>query len=221
MLWSSRGDEVFCLSDSLFMAFGFASIFNVFLGAVLELSKGNLFLLFLIVFDKFPRSVVILQPGERALGLPRVSLTKVVRQLVSRQAGNRTGVLLQDSALRQRRGELEEVLKLVQPQHFLPVHGEYAFLCAHAEMARDLGMSSTHVIRNGQMLGLAERRNNATVSQSGILGEAALHLFYNDGNKVSPPPASAVSCLCSSFTTFGSVMRALVGTFLALASSDS
>lgn len=75
----------------------------------------------------------------------------------------------------------------MQPQHFLPVHGEYAFLCAHAEMARDLGMPSTHVIRNGQMLGLAEKRNNATVSQSGILGEAALHLFYNDGNKVPPP----------------------------------
>ena len=35
-----------------------------------------------------------------------------------------------------RRGELEEVMKLVKPQHFLPVHGEYAFLCAHAQLAR-------------------------------------------------------------------------------------
>lgn len=32
------------------------------------------------------------------------------------------------------RGELEEVLRLVKPQHFLPVHGEYAFLCAHAQV---------------------------------------------------------------------------------------
>ena len=26
------------------------------------------------------------------------------------------------------------MLKLVKPQHFLPVHGEYSFLCAHAEV---------------------------------------------------------------------------------------
>eukprot|EP00884_Botryococcus_braunii_P003552 jgi/Botrbrau1/13198/Bobra.0351s0011.1 len=81
------------------------------------------------------------------------------------------------------RDELEEVLKLVKPQHFLPVHGEFAFLCAHAEMGRELGLQSTHVIRNGQMLGLAEKRSRNSVSQSGILGEAPLQLFYNDGNK--------------------------------------
>lgn len=33
------------------------------------------------------------------------------------------------------RDELEEVLQLVKPQHFLPVHGEYAFLCEHAQLA--------------------------------------------------------------------------------------
>lgn len=32
------------------------------------------------------------------------------------------------------RGELEEVLRYVKPQHFLPVHGEYAFLTAHAQV---------------------------------------------------------------------------------------
>lgn len=31
-------------------------------------------------------------------------------------------------------------MKLVKPQHFLPVHGEYAFLCAHAELAREIGI---------------------------------------------------------------------------------
>lgn len=89
------------------------------------------------------------------------------------------------------REELEEVLKLVQPQHFLPVHGEYAFLCAHAELAQELGVQDVSVIRNGQMLGVADKRNRRTVSTGSlakaasmaVLGEAKLQMFYNDGNK--------------------------------------
>lgn len=34
-------------------------------------------------------------------------------------------------------GELEEVLRFVKPQHFLPVHGEYSFLVEHARLARE------------------------------------------------------------------------------------
>lgn len=85
-----------------------------------------------------------------------------------------------------RREELEEVMKLVKPQHFLPVHGEYAFLCAHAQLARDIGVNDTSVIRNGAFLGVAPKRNGKTVSSGSmqVLGEAALRLFYNDGNKV-------------------------------------
>ena len=63
-----------------------------------------------------------------------------------------------------RREELAEVLKLVKPQHFLPVHGEYAFLCAHAELAIELGFRNTSVIRNGQMLGVTPKRNAKTLS---------------------------------------------------------
>jgi len=56
------------------------------------------------------------------------------------------------------------VLKLVKPRHFLPVHGEYAFLCAHAQLALDLGFRNTSVIRNGQMLGVSPMRNGRTLS---------------------------------------------------------
>ena len=85
------------------------------------------------------------------------------------------------------REELRELIQLVKPQHFLPVHGEYAFLTAHAQLARDTGIRHTSVIRNGQMLGVSDRRNgNAHGSVQGmqLLGEAKLRLFYNDGNKV-------------------------------------
>ena len=83
------------------------------------------------------------------------------------------------------RGELEELIRLVKPQHFLPVHGEYAFLCAHAQLAKENHVQNTSVIRNGQMLGVWERRNNKTVSigSMAMLGEAKLVNFYNDGNK--------------------------------------
>lgn len=53
---------------------------------------------------------------------------------------------------------------MVKPQHFLPVHGEYAFLCRHAELAQDLGVQDTSVIRNGQLLGVYDKRNAKTVS---------------------------------------------------------
>lgn len=92
------------------------------------------------------------------------------------------------------REELEEVMKLVKPQHFLPVHGEYAFLCAHAQLARDIGVRETSVIRNGHFLGISPRRNGATVSSGSmqLLGEARLRLFYNDGNRVRLPTRTCI-----------------------------
>uniref|UniRef100_A0A7S1SH70 Uncharacterized protein n=1 Tax=Tetraselmis chuii TaxID=63592 RepID=A0A7S1SH70_9CHLO len=83
------------------------------------------------------------------------------------------------------RDELDEVLKLVKPQHFLPVHGEYAFLCAHSELAQESGVQYTKVIRNGQMLGVHDRRNGREVSSGSmhLIGEAQLITLFNDGNK--------------------------------------
>lgn len=66
--------------------------------------------------------------------------------------------------------ELQEVLQLVKPRHFLPVHGEAAFLYAHAELAQDLGCRNTTVIRNGQMLGVNDIRSREHVS----MGTAAV-----------------------------------------------
>jgi len=109
------------------------------------------------------------------------------------------------------RGELEEVLRLVRPHHFLPVHGEFSFLCEHADLARSLGVKNTSVIRNGQMLGVSPTGSANKVASSGlvggggggggrpaygppgpngeasfaasVLGTAQLTLFYNDGHR--------------------------------------
>ena len=87
-------------------------------------------------------------------------------------------------------------MKLVKPQHFLPVHGEYAFLCAHAQLARDIGITNTSVIRNGAFLGVSPKRNGRTVSSGSmqVLGDAKLQLFYNDGHKASASLCPATSC---------------------------
>ena len=111
------------------------------------------------------------------------------------------------------RGELEEVLRLVKPHHFLPVHGEFSFLCEHANLARANGVRDVSVIRNGQMLGVSPKGSASTHASSGlvggahggrgaaprpagppgpdgasaydvgVVGEAQLTMFYNDGNR--------------------------------------
>ncbi|MEW5320466.1 MAG: hypothetical protein WDW38_011536 [Sanguina aurantia] len=81
--------------------------------------------------------------------------------------------------------ELMEVLRYVKPQHFLPVHGEFSFLCEHARLARETaGVQYTQVIKNGQMLGIHERPNGKNVSSgsmASLVGEVDLINFYNDG----------------------------------------
>ncbi|KXZ55695.1 hypothetical protein GPECTOR_2g1245 [Gonium pectorale] len=96
--------------------------------------------------------------------------------------------------------ELVELLQSVKPQHFLPVHGEYAFLTEHALLARErAGVNFVDVIRNGEMLAVRERRNRKTVSTGSMAAARAAAqrdeetmvkyegeeptYFFNDGGK--------------------------------------
>ncbi|XP_062169752.1 ribonuclease J isoform X2 [Alnus glutinosa] len=82
------------------------------------------------------------------------------------------------------RGELEEVLQIVKPQHFLPIHGELLFLKEHELLGRSTGIRHSCVIKNGEMLGVSHLRNRRVLS-SGFtsLGKENLQLMYNDGDK--------------------------------------
>ena len=100
-------------------------------------------------------------------------------------------------------------MKLVKPQHFLPVHGEYTFLKAHAAMARDIGIKNTSVIRNGQMIGVHHRRNGNVVSTTGasvkgmqMLGEVKLRSLYNDGGKVCLQSSADAEITHHSYTCY-------------------
>nr|TKR68864.1 hypothetical protein D5086_0000308040 [Populus alba] len=82
------------------------------------------------------------------------------------------------------RGELEEVLKIVKPQHFLPIHGELLFLKEHELLGKSTGIRHTTVIKNGEMLGVSHLRNRRVLSNGFVsLGKENLQLMYNDGDK--------------------------------------
>lgn len=82
------------------------------------------------------------------------------------------------------RGELEEVLKIVKPQHFLPIHGELLFLKEHELLGKSTGIRHTTVIKNGEMLGVSHLRSRRVLSNGFIsLGKENLQLMYSDGDK--------------------------------------
>ncbi|KAK6795016.1 hypothetical protein RDI58_008469 [Solanum bulbocastanum] len=82
------------------------------------------------------------------------------------------------------REELEEVLRIVKPQHFLPVHGELLFLKEHELLGKSTGIRHTAVIKNGEMLGISHLRNRKVLSNGFIsLGKEKLQLMYSDGDK--------------------------------------
>ncbi|CAJ1943656.1 unnamed protein product [Sphenostylis stenocarpa] len=82
------------------------------------------------------------------------------------------------------RGELEEVLRIVKPQHFLPIHGELLFLKEHELLGKSTGIRHTTVIKNGEMLGVSHLRNRRVLSNGFIsLGKENFQLMYSDGEK--------------------------------------
>lgn len=54
------------------------------------------------------------------------------------------------------RDEMVEMIKAVQPKHFMPIHGEYRHLAIHAELAQETGVPKTFVLENGEMLEVCE-----------------------------------------------------------------
>ncbi|GMH01159.1 hypothetical protein Nepgr_002998 [Nepenthes gracilis] len=82
------------------------------------------------------------------------------------------------------REELAEVLKIVKPQHFLPIHGEFLFLKEHELLGKSTGVRHTTVIKNGEMLGVSHLKNKRVLSNGFIsLGKENLQLMYSDGDK--------------------------------------
>ena len=62
------------------------------------------------------------------------------------------------------REELKMMLSLVKPRYFVPVHGEYRHLAAHASLARTMGVdeSNAFVLEDGDVLELNEEGGRVT-----------------------------------------------------------
>jgi len=56
--------------------------------------------------------------------------------------------------------ELKQMIKIIRPKFFLPVHGQYSMLVSHAELAQEVGVPPKNiiVIENGQVVNLNPQR---------------------------------------------------------------
>ena len=77
------------------------------------------------------------------------------------------------------REELKMMLSMVRPKYFLPVHGEYRHLVAHAALARDAGVSEENafVIEDGDVLELTEDRGE-------VVGRVPAGPAFVDGQQI-------------------------------------
>ena len=68
--------------------------------------------------------------------------------------------------------ELKLVLSLVRPRYFVPVHGEYRHLAAHAQLAWDLGVAKDgiYLLEDGDVLELSseEARSDKRITAGPI-----------------------------------------------------
>jgi len=55
--------------------------------------------------------------------------------------------------------ELKEMIKIMKPKFFLPIHGQYSMLVSHAELARESGIPEKNIVvaENGQIINLNQK----------------------------------------------------------------
>ena len=107
-----------------------------------------------------------LEPGDRVLLSSRIIpgnerpvydlINRFERQGISvRSDRNHPGLHVSGHA---HRDEQREMIRLVRPAGFLPVHGTYLHLQQHAELARAEGVEQTLVVENGAVVELTDDR---------------------------------------------------------------
>ena len=67
--------------------------------------------------------------------------------------------------------ELEQMIKLIKPKFFLPIHGQYSMLSAHANIAKNTGVKEKNIIvaENGQIINL--RKNKISIGKETVASD--------------------------------------------------
>ena len=65
------------------------------------------------------------------------------------------------------REELKLIQALTSPEYFMPVHGEYKHLVAHADLAREMGMKETHIFI--PEIGRVFEMSNRSIKPAGVI----------------------------------------------------
>ncbi len=84
--------------------------------------------------------------------------------------------------------ELKLLLRLMKPKFFMPVHGEYRMLKAHADLAKECGMDDTNtfVLKNGDMLSLVN--GYVKLSEKNV----PINDIYVDGKRIGDIGSSVI-----------------------------
>jgi ribonuclease J len=55
--------------------------------------------------------------------------------------------------------ELREMIKILKPKFFMPIHGHYSMLAAHAQLAKEMGVPEKNIVvaENGQIIDLNQK----------------------------------------------------------------
>jgi ribonuclease J len=58
------------------------------------------------------------------------------------------------------REELNEMLKIMKPKFFMPIHGQYSMLVSHGELAKEIGLAEKNIViaENGQIINLNPKK---------------------------------------------------------------
>lgn len=115
---------------------------------------------------------------------------KAVAEVLNNLADNDINIVTDKDALvhvsgHPRRGELEQLYKVLNPKVVLPVHGEPLHLAAHAAFAKEQGVPEVVRGRNGDII-----RLNA--GRAAVIDEAPSGILVKDGSVLDDPEVTGV-----------------------------
>ena len=115
---------------------------------------------------------------------------KAVAEVLNNLADNDIKIVTDKDALvhvsgHPRRGELEQLYKVLNPKVVLPVHGEPLHLAAHAAFAKEQGVPEVVRGKNGDIIRLNEGR-------AAVIDEAPSGILVKDGRVLDDPEVTGV-----------------------------